>query len=178
MENPLISEASCKIPTSKSSNTPPSPQLQHLHNDTLSLSDEAIPSSSASNSISLEAKGKNDTWSLELLSLLASTIILGALVYILHRFDGSPMTEWTLHLTSNTCVSIAIRLVEVLTGVAICSGLGQLKWIKYRQRSRSLAEMQRFNDASRKSLAGSLAVGVGHGKWVDSSCHLDCELIS
>lgn len=111
-------------------------------------------------------KGKRDTWNLELFSLSVGTVLICALAYILYKLNGYPMSIWNISITPSACISIIIAISEACTGVAVGSSLGQLKWIKYRQASRSLSEMQAFDDASRKSLAGSFRIVTGRGGYV------------
>lgn len=114
-------------------------------------------------------KTHQDSWWLEFSTMILSTIILAALSIGLYEINGRPMAVWSLHVTPNALASTFMAFMDACLILVISSCMGQLKWINYRRAPRSLAEMQLFDDASRRSFPGTLLLLTGKAGYVQCS---------
>lgn len=122
--------------------------------------EELNPDSHAS-----KARLGGEHWYLEISSLILSTIVLVCLFYMLFRIDGHPTTYWHLPMTTGATLAIGVLLFEIFTLFPVSTCVGQLKWIKYKRRPRSLAEIQMYDDASRGSVGGTFKIALGRGGY-------------
>jgi hypothetical protein len=99
---------------------------------------------------SLVGKFKN-SWLPEMLAALVSTIVFGALVAILRRFDGGGLPSWSYGITLNVVVAAMTILISLGISVPLSNGLGQLKWVRLHNQRRDiyLDSIETFDAASR-----------------------------
>jgi hypothetical protein len=81
------------------------------------------------------------------------------MVALLSYFDGRALPLWPNgFVTLNAVVAVLATVATAGVGVPLSSGLGQLKWIRFRTRGGApLADMEVFDDASRGPMG---AVGL------------------
>ena len=97
-----------------------------------------------------------DGWGLEYLSVFISALSLTAIIIILHKADGIPLTDWRFQFSINTFVAIASGLTRAPLAFCLGSCLGQGKW-SWVKKERSLASFVTFDQASRGP-AGSISL--------------------
>lgn len=89
------------------------------------------------------------SWTLEILSLLASISAIAAIVGVLAHFNGQSLPHWPEQITLNTLVALLSALATASIAAPLSSGLSQLKWIHFKGAHRPLTDMVLFDDASR-----------------------------
>ena len=89
------------------------------------------------------------SWILELIAVVVSTGALLAIVAVLQREDGKPITTWSLAVTLNTVIATLGTLARTTLAFAISACIGQQKWNWLRKRCDRLVAWERFDEASR-----------------------------
>lgn len=90
-----------------------------------------------------------DLWTWELFSILASLACLAAIVTVLAVVDQKPLAWWKFPIRPNALIAVfsAVAKATFLLPVAEC--ISQSKWHHFSRGPRPLADLQRFDDASR-----------------------------
>ncbi|KAK5115943.1 hypothetical protein LTR62_000399 [Meristemomyces frigidus] len=99
-------------------------------------------------------------WSLELLSAASSLACLAGLVIFLCKVDGKPYSSWHIAgvaITPNTLLSLLATICKASFLLCVAESISQLKWLHVQRRTRPLADLQRFDAASRGQL-GALSL--------------------
>lgn len=95
------------------------------------------------------------SWVLELIAILISTGSIVALISVLYRENGKPLSNWTLAITLNTVIAALGTLARTTLAFAISACIGQQKWAWLRRRPDSLVAWERFDEASRGPWGGA-----------------------
>lgn len=85
----------------------------------------------------------------ELVGVAVSIGSLIAIVVILRREDGKPLTAWSLAITLNTVIATLGTLARTTLAFALSACVGQQKWNWLSMRSDQLVVWTRFDEASR-----------------------------
>lgn len=89
------------------------------------------------------------SWASELVATTVSVGALLAIVAILGREDGKPISEWSLAVTLNTVIATLGTLARTTLAFALSACVGQQKWNWLCVRSDHLIAWTRFDEASR-----------------------------
>ena len=87
------------------------------------------------------------------LSLLASALILTAIIVILHHYDDREQPDWNA-FSLNTLISFLSTLAEVFLSVPIGTSIDQLKWVWFATKRHPISELSDF-DAAGRDIMGS-----------------------
>lgn len=90
-----------------------------------------------------------DSWALECISIVVASLALGIIGIGLAVYRERPAVDWHSSITPNSLVSVLATILRIFLSLPIASCLGQLKWIWYGQRQRTLRRFQVFDAASR-----------------------------
>ncbi|KAM7223042.1 Protein of unknown function (DUF3176) domain containing protein [Rhypophila decipiens] len=104
-----------------------------------------------SGSSSLSMFSKVNSWSYETMSILLAFAALGGIIAVLVYFDGKPLPSWPSSITINAVIAVLATITTACMSVPLSSGLGQLKWIRFKQGRAPLSDMEMFDDASRSA---------------------------
>ncbi|KAI0813785.1 hypothetical protein GGR55DRAFT_545392 [Xylaria sp. FL0064] len=113
----------------------------------------------------------NSGWIPEVFSQVCSVLFLLALIILLSRLEGRPLSTWTIAVSPNAVIAI----LSIASKASLIYALGQtislLKWLHLLKKPESLQDLQRYDDASRGPLgalrifwtvrSGSLVVYLG-----------------
>lgn len=100
-------------------------------------------------------------WGLEILSFLAATILLVAIIILLAIFDNKILPQWYLGITLNTILSILSGLFQWSLMIPVIQCIGQLKWLWFAQSKRPLSEFAKF-EASSTPLGALSLLRISH----------------
>jgi hypothetical protein len=89
------------------------------------------------------------SWLPELFTVLVSVGSLLAIVAVLRREDGKPISEWSLAVPLNAVIATLGTLARNTLAFALSACVGQQKWNWLRVRSDQLVSWTRFDEASR-----------------------------
>lgn len=89
------------------------------------------------------------SWGFELLAVTVSLGALLAIIMVLKREEGKPLTAWTLAITLNTVIATLGTLARTTLAFALSACVGQQKWNWLSIRSDQLVAWERFDEASR-----------------------------
>ncbi|KAK3395213.1 hypothetical protein B0H63DRAFT_386978 [Podospora didyma] len=92
---------------------------------------------------------KANSWTYEMVSMLVAIAAVGSIIAVLSYYDGKPLPSWPSSLTINAVVAILATVATASMSVPLSSGLGQLKWIRFKEGRAPLSDMELFDDASR-----------------------------
>ena len=89
------------------------------------------------------------SWVLELIAIVVSIGSLIAIIAILRREDGRPLSSWTLAVSLNTVIAALGTLSRTTLAFALSACIGQQKWNWLARRADCLMTWVRFDEASR-----------------------------
>ena len=75
----------------------------------------------------------SDSWTFELLSMLASVVLLVTLIIYLQKWDGRPIAAFDSHITLNTLTLVLSLCSKLSMLMPLSSSIGQLRWIRAKQ---------------------------------------------
>ncbi|KAK0750760.1 hypothetical protein B0T18DRAFT_318626 [Schizothecium vesticola] len=94
-------------------------------------------------------------WKLEIAGLVLALASMACLVAVVARFDGKPLAAWPSHaITLNALVAVLVTISTAGMGVALASGMGQMKWVRFKQGRAPLSDLEYFDEASRGAWGG------------------------
>ncbi|KAH7312656.1 hypothetical protein B0I35DRAFT_481094 [Stachybotrys elegans] len=88
-------------------------------------------------------------WYPEILWCVASIFLFCSIVAVLAWRNNKPLPNWYGSLTVNTVVALLSTVCRAATIVPVSEGISQLKWNWMAQETRSLGDIEVFNQASR-----------------------------
>ncbi|RYC61420.1 hypothetical protein CHU98_g4801 [Xylaria longipes] len=94
----------------------------------------------------------NSGWGPEIFSQVCSVLFLLALIILLSRLDGQPLSTWTIAVSPNAVISILSIASKASLIYALGQTISQLKWLHLTKKPDSLADLQHYDDASRGPL--------------------------
>ncbi|KAI1747708.1 hypothetical protein F4782DRAFT_543322 [Xylaria castorea] len=94
----------------------------------------------------------NYGWIPEVFSAVFSVIFLLALIILLLRLDGRPISTWTIAVSPNAVVAILSIASKASLIYALGQTISQLKWLHLTKKPDSLEDLQHYDDASRGPL--------------------------
>lgn len=95
---------------------------------------------------------RSSFWFYEIGAIILSLLFMVAIIVLLSKIDGKPMSSWKLPLSPNTVIAIFSTLSKSAVLLVISECLSQLKWVYFEQGSQRLMDLQIFDDASRGPL--------------------------
>ncbi|KAL9616773.1 MAG: hypothetical protein Q9160_008398 [Pyrenula sp. 1 TL-2023] len=96
-------------------------------------------------------------WWLEIICVFVAIAAIAAIFGTLAPHAGQPLPRWPYNLSINALISIYIVVLKAAVLLIITQGFGQLKWIWFRE-TRPLRDVEIYDDASRGSVRGALAL--------------------
>ncbi|KAK3316995.1 hypothetical protein B0H66DRAFT_308942 [Apodospora peruviana] len=111
---------------------------------------------------------KANSWSYETMSILLAFAAVGGIVAVLAYFDEKPLPSWPSSITINAVIAILATIATASMSVPLSSGLGQLKWIQFKQGRAPLSDMEIFDDASRGAFGALNLLFRGRGGFAAS----------
>jgi Protein of unknown function (DUF3176) len=95
-------------------------------------------------------------WWWEILTWLLGSSVFMAIIALLVVFGNQPLDRWKLPtIPITTTVAALAQTATATLIVSVSSCIGQLKWVCF-ERTRSLGDVQRFDDSSRGPAGSSL----------------------
>ncbi|KAK0736263.1 hypothetical protein B0T21DRAFT_366595 [Apiosordaria backusii] len=97
-------------------------------------------------------------WWLEVLAMVTSIGCSVAIIAILSRFNGRPITDWTDKSTLAeiislpTTLSILATATSATTTLVLGSAISQYKWVYFKTKTRSLADLDLLDGTSRGTI--------------------------
>lgn len=95
---------------------------------------------------------KTGTWTFEIVSLLFAVAAVASIIAILAYYDGKPLPSWPYEITLNALIAVLTTVANAAMAVPLSSGLGQLKWERFKTGYEPLTDMEVLDDASRGAL--------------------------
>ncbi|KAI8710873.1 hypothetical protein NCS52_01530100 [Fusarium sp. LHS14.1] len=92
-----------------------------------------------------------ESWAWEFLALFVSAGALGAMAAVINHYDRRPMPTWWdvgVEVSLNSLVSWIGQVASIGAGMAVGSGIAQLKWVWFAEKPRKLADMSVFSGGS------------------------------
>ncbi|KAJ8132249.1 hypothetical protein O1611_g1381 [Lasiodiplodia mahajangana] len=94
----------------------------------------------------------NNGWGPEIFSQICSVLFLLALIILLSRLDGRPLSTWTIAVSPNAFVAVLSIASKASLIYALGQTISQLKWLHLTKKPDSLEDLQHYDDASRGPL--------------------------
>jgi len=100
----------------------------------------------------------------EILGVVVSGASIVAIALLVNHFDGKPRPPWetkvygtgrTFTLTLNSLLSIISTLGSTCAMIPVTKGLGQLKYLWFLDKDRTLSDLDTFDSASRGKLGSA-----------------------
>lgn len=126
-------------------------------------------------------------WRLEIAGLVLALVAVACLGGVFARFDGEALAEWPSRaVTLNAVVAVLVTVGTAGMSVALASGMGQMKWVRFKQGRAPLSDLEYFDEASRGAWGGlgllfrmrggcvfPISGGLLGSKWTDLSSQGD-----
>ncbi|KAJ4984100.1 hypothetical protein SVAN01_10388 [Stagonosporopsis vannaccii] len=141
---PNVAKSTSGYPTPSKSSTAYEPGYLESNSEKYNLTHEQTTFRSSASS-----------WALEIIAILISSGSIVALVAVLYRENGRPLSGWTLAITLNTVIAALGTLARTTLAFAISACIGQQKWAWLRRTPDSLVAWERFDEASRGPWGGA-----------------------
>lgn len=93
-----------------------------------------------------------DRWLWEMAGAILSFICIVAVVAVLYRFHGQPLSAWKMPIAINSLISLFSTVAKAALLLPVAAYLSQLKWHYFAQEPHPLNDLQIFDDASRGPL--------------------------
>ena len=102
----------------------------------------------------------SDIWAVELVALLVSALSIIGVIITLRLYDNRLLAQWPLRISLNTVISFLSQIGQTALMLPVVSCIGQLKWLWFVQpkSTRTLADFEAFDDASRGPWASLLLI--------------------
>ncbi|ROV93641.1 hypothetical protein VMCG_08100 [Cytospora schulzeri] len=101
---------------------------------------------------------KTGTWTFEIVSLLFAIAAVASIIAILAYFDNKPLPSWPYKITLNALIAVLTTLANSAMAVPLSSGIGQLKWERFKTGYAPLTDMEVLDEASRGAIAVIVAL--------------------
>lgn len=95
------------------------------------------------------------SWTLEIIAVIISVGAILAIVALLHRENGRPLSAWKLAVKLNTMVAALGTLARTTLAFALSACIGQQKWNWLKRKPDVLVAWERFDEASRGPWGGA-----------------------
>lgn len=94
-------------------------------------------------------------WRLEIAGLVLALVAVACLGGVVARFDGEALAEWPSRaVTLNAVVAVLVTVGTAGMSVALASGMGQMKWVRFKQGRAPLSDLEYYDEASRGAWGG------------------------
>lgn len=94
-------------------------------------------------------------WRLEIAGLVLALGAVACLGAVVARFDGEPLAQWPSQaVTMSALVAVLVTVGTAGMSVALASGMGQMKWVRFKQGRAPLSDLEYFDEASRGAWGG------------------------
>ncbi|KAF5560152.1 hypothetical protein FNAPI_4320 [Fusarium napiforme] len=97
-------------------------------------------------------------WGLELLTSFTTLVLFAGMVAIFCSMRDKPYSEWPLSISISTTIAILSTGCTAAMMHNVSAFIGQLKWLYFKQSSRSVYNIERFDEASRGPLGAMLLI--------------------
>jgi len=89
-----------------------------------------------------------ESWMWEFLALFISGLALAAIAAVIKHYNGKQIPTWYkmgIQVSLNSLISWMGQVARIGTGIAVSSGIAQLKWVRLAQKPRKVADIPAFD---------------------------------
>ncbi|KAI0534584.1 hypothetical protein GGR58DRAFT_482345 [Xylaria digitata] len=97
----------------------------------------------------------NNGWAPEIFCEVCSVVFLLAMIILLSRLEGRPLSTWTIAVSPNAVIAILSIASKASLIYALGQTISQLKWLHLLKKPDSLEDLQHYDDASRGPLGAT-----------------------
>ncbi|KAK8034304.1 hypothetical protein PG993_009299 [Apiospora rasikravindrae] len=108
--------------------------------------------------------GHSFGWIWEAVSALVGSGCMAAVVVILWRMQGRPLSSWTFPINLSSSIAAFVTAAKATSLLIVASCLSQSKWRHFQQRSR-LRDFEVFDEASRGPLGSLKLLWCLRARW-------------
>lgn len=129
---------------------------------------------------------EEDWWKWELLGVFGSALCFAGIIIMLSKLDNNPLPTWasardycikvpktsiskcysSKGVSVNSVMSWMSTVAKICVLIPITKGLGQLKWVWFAEKERTLADLETFDSATRGLSGSALLVWRLKGRYV------------
>lgn len=95
---------------------------------------------------------KTETWTFEIISLVIAVGAVASIIAVLAAYDRRPLPSWPYDITLNALIAVLTTIANAAMAVPLSSGLGQVKWERFKTGYAPLTDLEYLDDASRGAL--------------------------
>lgn len=130
------------------------------HTATWSSSTNTTVVSPESSSLTSDGKSKagrkavlssHETWIFEIMALVVALGAVAAIIGVAAHYNGRALPDWPHDITLNALIALLATFANATISACLSSGTSQAKWIRFKNSSAPLSDMEIFDDASRGS---------------------------
>ena len=121
--------------------------VKHEHSDT------GRSSPSSLQTVTTSIVSHVAAWKLEIAGLVLALGSMASFIALVARFSDKPLASWPSEaITLNALIAVLATVATAGMSIAVASGMGQMKWVRFKQGRAPLSDMEYFDEASRGAL--------------------------
>jgi hypothetical protein len=91
---------------------------------------------------------------------------VAAIIGVVAKYNGRALPDWPHDITLNALIALLAAFANATMSVCLSSGISQAKWIRFKQTSTPLSDMEAYDDASRGSWGSIKLLATARGGYV------------
>ncbi|RYN53880.1 hypothetical protein AA0114_g4165 [Alternaria tenuissima] len=108
------------------------------------------------------------SWAFEILAVVVGLGAVASIIGVVSKYNGRALPDWPHDITLNALIALLATFANAAMSVCLSSGISQAKWIRFKQASTPLSDMEAFDDASRGSWGSIKLLGTARGGFLGS----------
>lgn len=111
------------------------------------------------------------SWILEIITITLAFAAVGGIMGVLAHFDDRPLPDWPYYITLNALIALLATVAIATMSISLSNGISQLKWIRFKESKAPLADMEKFDEASRGTWGALKLLATARGGYVRFDDH-------
>ncbi|KAG9188423.1 hypothetical protein G6011_02346 [Alternaria panax] len=151
-------------PTSPRSTVKSTSIKKHVPQWSSSTNSTAVTSEICSTKSNSQAGlSRTRSWAFEIMAVTIGLGAVAAIIGVVSKYNGRALPDWPHDITLNALIALLATFANAAMSVCLSSGISQAKWIRFKQASNPLSDMEAFDDASRGSWGSIKLLGTARG---------------
>ena len=106
------------------------------------------------------------SWVFEMMAVAIGLGAVAAIIGVVSKYNGRALPDWPHSITLNALIALLATFANAAMSVCLSSGISQAKWIRFKEASTPLSDMEAFDDASRGSWGSIKLLATARGGYV------------
>lgn len=152
--------------------------------DNSDVKNNHIPKNGGNSKKTARGCSTDDWWLWEIGGIIGSLACLLGIVFFLRHFDNRAAPRWSIPVSNgggvmglnmglNSILSILSTTAKIFVLIPVTKGIGQLKWLWFSERERSVEDIETFESASRGVGGSAMLLWTTKFRYADYICPSD-----